>query len=138
MKAMSSQDFGQLLRAWRLEQGYGLRQFAKVVGELPSNLSAIETGARAPWRNMEKLREIAGALALEEGGAKWDRFFLAARRDDALPPDIDRLLERQLNVALLRTVDEMQLSDDELAALVEDLRHKRIEDAKQRDGRRPS
>ena len=129
---MSSQDFGQLLRTWRLEAGYGLRQFAKVVGELPSNLSAIENGARAPWRNMEKLRGVAGALALDEGSENWDRFFIAARREDALPPDIDRLLQRQLNVALLRTVDEMQLSDEELAALVEGLRKQRVADATQR------
>jgi transcriptional regulator with XRE-family HTH domain len=133
---MSSEDFGQLLRNWRLEAGLGLRQFAKVIGELPSNLSAVETGARAPWRAMEKLRRVAGALAVDEGSAKWDRFFLAARRVDTLPPDIDRLLERQLNVSLLRTVDEMQLSDEELSSLVEDLRTKRISDAQQRARRR--
>jgi hypothetical protein len=85
---------------------------------------------------MEKLRKVAGALALEEGSESWDRFFLAARRDDALPPDLDRLLSRQLNVSLLRTVDEMQLSDEELAALVEQLRSRRIDDAKQRARRR--
>jgi transcriptional regulator with XRE-family HTH domain len=133
---MSAQDFGQLLRTWRLEAGYGLRQFAKVIGELPSNLSAVETGTRAPWRNMEKLREIAGALALNEGSAKWDSFFIAARRDDVLPPEIDRMLQRQLNVALLRTVDEMQLSDEQLAALVEDLRSKKSADATQSTRRR--
>lgn len=135
---MSSEDFGQLLRNWRLEAGYGLRQFAKLVGELPSNLSAVETGARAPWRAMEKLRKVAGALAVDEGSDKWDRFFLAARREDTLPPDIDRLLQRQLNVSLLRTVDEMQLSDEELTALVENLRSKRIADAQQRARRRSS
>jgi transcriptional regulator with XRE-family HTH domain len=133
---MSSEDFGQLLRTWRLDAGYGLRQFAKVISELPSNLSAVETGARQPWRSIEKLRTVAGALAICEGSERWDRFFLAARRDNALPPDIDRLLARQLNVALLRTVDEMQLSDDELMALVENLRRKRIADAEQRLGRR--
>ncbi len=133
---MYSEDFGQLLRSWRLEAGYGLRQFAKVVGELPSNLSAVETGARTPWRSMEKLRAVAGALALNEGSERWDRFFLSARREDGLPSDIDRLLERQLNVALLRTVDEMQLSDDELSALVENLRRNRIADAEQHPRRR--
>ncbi len=131
-----SEDFGQLLRQWRLGAGYGLRRFAKVIGELPSNLSGVETGARAPWRQMEKLRKVAEALAFKEGSPSWDRFFIAARREDALPLDIDRLLSRQLNLVALRTIDEMQLTDDELTALVENLRKQKAKSVKKRARKR--
>lgn len=116
-------EFGELLRELRLAAGYGLRQFAKLIGELPSNLSAIETGARPPWRSMEKLRAVANALALEEGTTDWDRFFIAARRPDALPQDIDRLMSRELNLVLLRTVEEKELTDDQLRKLIEHVRN---------------
>lgn len=133
---MSSKDFGQQLRTWRLAAGFGLRRFAKLIGELPSNLSAVETGGRQPWRSMEKLRTIAQALAIQEGSLEWDRFFLAARKTDTLPPDIDRLLDRELNLALLRTVEEKQFSDKELQSLVEYVRKKKVKNAKPRDNRR--
>lgn len=71
---------------------------------------------------MEKLRKVANALALEEGSRGWDRFFFAARRPDSFPPDVERLLERELNIVLLRTVEELRLSDDELTELVQHLR----------------
>lgn len=119
------EDFGQLLRHWRLGAGYGLRKFAKIIGELPSNLSGVETGARAPWRQMEKLRKVAMALAFREGTPEWDRFFIAARRTDALPMDLDRMFSRELNLVALRTIDELQLSDEELTALIQKLRKKK-------------
>lgn len=116
---MPPSDFGPQLREWRLSAGYGLRRFAKLIGELPSNLSGIETGQRNPWRSMEKLRTVADALAFKEGSAEWDRFFLTARKEDSLPAEIDQLLDRELNVALLRTVEEKNFSDDELREIVE-------------------
>src|SRR5688572_22291816 len=116
------EEFGDVLRELRLAAGYGLRRFAKLIGELPSNLSAIETGVRSPWRTQEKLRAVASALALEEGSRNWDRFFLSARRPDSVPPDIERLLERPLHLALLRAVEERQLTDDELQKLVDHVR----------------
>lgn len=113
------EEFGDVLRDLRLKAGYGLREFAQLIGELPSNLSATETGARPAPRTMEKLRTIANALALEEGSRDWDRFFMSARRPDSLPPDLDRILSRDLNLVLLRTVDEKELSDDQLRSLIE-------------------
>jgi len=131
-------NFGQVLRQLRLAAGYGLRQFAKMIGELPSNLSATETGARPPWRDMEKLRTVASALALEEGSADWDKFFLSARRPNTLPADMERMLDRELNVLALRTIDEKQLSDDQLRALVEHIRNGEIGNVPPKRSRRRS
>jgi len=131
-----SKEFGPLLRQLRLRAGHGLRKFAKAIGEAPSNLSAIETGARNPWRMMDKLRKVADALLLQEGSAEWDTFFISARREDALHPDLDRLLSRELNVSLLRAVDDRQFSDDQLKELVEGIRKQRFPNAKKRSRRR--
>lgn len=131
-------DFGSLLREKRLRAGIGLRKFAKLIGELPSNLSAVETGARAPWRSISKLRIVADALAIAEGSREWDSFFLAARPRDMLPEEIDKLLERDLAVSMLRTVDECQLSDAQLEALIEDIRNGNIGNVRRRSRKRNS
>ncbi|MGD9710439.1 MAG: helix-turn-helix domain-containing protein [Thermomicrobiales bacterium] len=110
--------FGKLLRAFRLRSGYGLREFAQLIGESPSNLSAMEMGRRSPWRSLEKLRTVAKSLALEEGSRDWDQFFLSARVKGEVPAELERLFSRELNVKLLRTVEARQLDDEQLAALI--------------------
>ncbi len=124
-KMGENNEFGSLLKTLRLQAGYGLRRFAELIGERPSNLSAVERGNRAPWRGIEKLRSVADALALSEGSLEWDRFFLAAQRIGTLPDDIERLIHNEVNLALLRAVDDMKLTDDEVKALVEELRSRR-------------
>ena len=117
-----TEKFGDVLRELRLEAGYGLRKFAAMIGELPSNLSAVETNAREAWRSMDKLEKVAQALSLEEHSQSWDRFFFAARKKGTLPDEVEQLLDRDLNIVLLRTVNELQLSDDELESLVAHVR----------------
>jgi transcriptional regulator with XRE-family HTH domain len=102
--------------------GYGLRRFAQLISELPSNLSAVESGHRAPWRTTEKLRKVADALALTEGTGDWDEFFIAARKPGLVPPDMERILERDMNLVLLRTVDQAKLSDETIRELCEHIR----------------
>jgi transcriptional regulator with XRE-family HTH domain len=133
---MAREEFGQLHRELRLRAGYGLRRFAKLIGELPSNLSAMECGSRASWRSLEKLRTDANALGLEEGSLDWERFFIAARRDDLLPGELGSLLEREETLVALRTINEMRLSDEELRQLVNHLRSQKNEDGRKRTRRR--
>lgn len=124
------EEFGVVLRELRLAKGYGLRQFAKMIQELPSNLSAMERGSRPPWRTMDKLKTVANHLAIEQGSRDWDRFFLAARRPDALPEDIERLLSREKNLAFLRTVDAADLSDEQLQDLIEHVKRESVKGAR--------
>ena len=118
-------DFKSLLKLYRLRANYGLRQFAEMVGESPPNYASVESGRREPWRSAEKLRKVATMLALREGTPDWDTFFIAARKSRALPPGMEHLLERPMIPVLLRTVDELRLSEDDLRALVDDLYEKR-------------
>lgn len=118
-------DFKSLLKFHRLRAGYGLRQFAELIGESPPNYAGVESGRREPWRSKDKLRSIAKTLALREGTQDWDTFFIAAANGLSLPPGMEHLLERPMIPVLLRTVDELKLSEDELRSLVQELQKQR-------------
>jgi len=113
-------NFAKLLKALRLRAGYGLREFAEVVGEAPSNYVGRESGKLGPWQSQAKLQKIANALALRPGTEDWDAFFIAAGKNTTLPPDLESQLERKMIPVLLRTV--ARLSDEELLKVVDDLR----------------
>ena len=112
---------GELLKRLRLKAGFGLRSFAELVEMKPSNLSAIEHRRRGLPNDSEKLREIADALGLVEGSDEWKEFFDAARSPGTLPADIGHLADRKLVPALLRTIDNRNLSDDQIQRLIADL-----------------
>ena len=115
-------EFNTLLRKLRLNRGYGLREFAEMVNESPSNYHGVESGRRPPWRTLEKLRLVADVLALEEGTAEWDAFFVSARNN--VPPNMEHLLERPGVLAMLRTVDELRLTEKDLRAAIKYLKEK--------------
>jgi transcriptional regulator with XRE-family HTH domain len=117
-------DFKALLKAYRIRAGYGLRQFAEMIGEAPSNYAGVESGDRNPWRAEEKLRKVADGLGLTEGTSDWDVFFMAARGNRQLPPDMSDVLAQPMVPVLLRTVNELQLTDDDLRNLVASIRRK--------------
>ncbi len=117
-------DFKALLKAYRIRAGYGLRQFAEMIGDAPSNYAGVESGDRNPWRSAEKLRKVADGLHLAEGSSDWDAFFMAARGNRELPPDMSEVLQQPMVPVLLRTVNELRLTDDELRKLVASIRRK--------------
>ena len=43
---MAGNELGCFVKTLRMRRGYGLRQFAEMIQELPSNLSAVEHGRR--------------------------------------------------------------------------------------------
>ncbi|MEW6250966.1 MAG: helix-turn-helix transcriptional regulator [Planctomycetota bacterium] len=110
--------FGTTLRKLRLRAGFGLRRFAELIDEAPSNLSAIENGRRPPWAGAERQREVADALGLAEGSPEFAEFFDAAAQGRNLPADLQHVARRRLVPALLRTINNRQLTDDEIADLI--------------------
>jgi transcriptional regulator with XRE-family HTH domain len=122
MGNVMAKAFGEMLREFRFRRDYGLREFAEIIGELPSNYSAIESGTRKPWKDLRKITQVAEALSLINGSSECDMFFIAAQQGTALPPDIQPMLENPLVPALLRTVKEKQLSPQQLRNLIEHIR----------------
>jgi len=112
-------NFGVFLKKLRLHAGYGLRRFADLIEMPASNLCDIEHGRR----NMPKdyIEPTAEALGLEQGSPSRERFFELARKSDELPADVQRIVHRRLIPALLRTIDNVQLSDKDINSLIEDI-----------------
>ncbi|MCK4341312.1 MAG: helix-turn-helix transcriptional regulator [Phycisphaerae bacterium] len=118
---MAITEFGNILKKMRLRAGFGLRRFAEMVDLAPSNLSAIEHGRRPAPASPEKLREISDALGLVEDTEEWRMFYDSAAWEDGLPADVRNITRRKLVPALLRTIDNRQLGDDEIANLIDEI-----------------
>jgi transcriptional regulator with XRE-family HTH domain len=114
-------EFGAALKRLRLKAGFGLRRFADMI-EMPApNLSAIEHGRRNPPNDSAKLCDIAVALGLEDGSEEWTAFFDAATRQGSLPADVRHMAGRKMIPVLLRTIDNRQLDDASISALIAEI-----------------
>ncbi len=111
--------FGALLKELRLREGYGLRRFAGLIEMPASNLSAIEHGRRSMPE--DKMMLAGEVLGLNRGTAEWDRFFDLGRQSGQLPADIRQVAKRNFVPALLRTIDNRQLSDTEIQRLIKEI-----------------
>ena len=60
--AISSNAFGELLRATRVAKGYSLRKFAELVDVSPTYLSQVEQGKVERPATEGRVRAMAGAL----------------------------------------------------------------------------
>lgn len=113
-------ELGALLKRLRINAGFGLRQFAEMVEVQPSNWSAIEHGRRPLPEDRDKLMQIADILGLVSAEDRAE-FFDAATRTGQLPADVQHLSDRKLVPALLRTIDNRNLSDSEIQALIAEI-----------------
>lgn len=115
---MSGKDesFGSYLKRLRLKAGFGLRRFASLIEMKASNLCDIEHGRRSMPK--EYLESVAEALGLEKDSSDWEKFFELARKSDELPADVQRVARRRFIPALLRTIDNVKLSDDDIKRLI--------------------
>lgn len=115
-------NFGQYLRARRLEAGFGLRAFAETVGMKPSNLSRLETGRMAPPTSAERIRKMAEALSLKPDSREFRQLndLAAEARPGTVAPDVADYAGRQPGVPLLlRTAEGRQLDEEEFRRLAE-------------------
>jgi transcriptional regulator with XRE-family HTH domain len=115
----TKETFGQYLKQLRLAAGYGLRRFAALIEMKASNLCDIEHNRRS--MPSDYLEPVAKALGLAQGSKEWDRFFDLARKANELPADIQHVARRDFVPALLRTIDNTQLSDNDIKKLIDDI-----------------
>ena len=64
---------------------------------------------------------IADVLGLEKGSADWEHFFELTRTRGELPADVQEMAERRFIPALLRTIDNVKLSDDDIKRLISEI-----------------
>lgn len=119
----TNESFGRYLKKLRLKAGFGLRRFANLIEMKASNLCDIEHNRRSMPK--EYLEPVAEALGLEKNSSDWEKFFELARKSDELPADLHRIAQRRFMPALLRTIDNVQLSDDEIKNLINDIQGRR-------------
>jgi len=115
----AKETFGKYLKRLRLAGGYGLRRFAALIEMKASNLCDIEHDRRS--MPSEYVEPVAEALGLAKGTTEWDKFFDLAREADSLPADVQHVVRRNFVPALLRTIDNAQLSDDDIKKLIDEI-----------------
>lgn len=114
-----NESFGSYLKELRLKSGFGLRRFANLIEMKASNLCDIEHNRRAMPK--EYMEPVAEALSLEKGSSDWEKFFELACKSDELPADVQRVARRRFVPALLRTIDNVKLSDDDIKRLIDEI-----------------
>jgi transcriptional regulator with XRE-family HTH domain len=116
--------FGEFFKQKRIEGGHTLREFCRIFGLDPGNLSKIERGLLAPPRSREKLEEYATFLQLEPGTDDWIEFFDRAAACKGVIPE--ELLEDDELVASLplifRTIRGKKVSSKVLNELADKLK----------------
>jgi transcriptional regulator with XRE-family HTH domain len=111
-----AKTFGNFFKEKRLAKGLTLREFCRVNGLDPGNISKIERGLFPPPQSKELLLKYAAALGVEEGTEDWLTFCDSAITSAGkLPPDIVSN-EEVMNAlpVLFRTVRDKTLDEEDL------------------------
>ena len=113
--------WGEYIRERRLEAGIGLREFASLVGLLPSNYNHMEKGRTSPPQDKARLDQIAEVLDIAPESEDYRTLLdLAVDGKDKLPADVAAFAaSNKMLPVLLRTINDKKLSDEEFLALVE-------------------
>lgn len=116
------ENFGSFLKILRIEAGFGLRKFADLLEMPASNLSAIEHGRRGMPKDKAFL--AAEILGLEKGTAQWGTYFDLATCSETIPVDVQSIAVKGFIPALLRTIDNYQLTDGDILSLIQEIQGK--------------
>lgn len=102
-------ELGKTIRARRQELGFGLREFARLIGKSPAFVTNLEMDDPPPSASEETLREIANKLTIDPDAL----ITLAGKTPQEVVP------ESSLEVALYRKVKA--LPEDEKRKLLDTL-----------------
>jgi transcriptional regulator with XRE-family HTH domain len=116
-------NWGEFVRRKRLSAGYGLREFADLVGLHPSNYNHMEKGRMAPPQEKARLDQIAEVLGIRAGSNDYATLMnLAVGKRGKLPADVAEFARKNALVpALLRTLANRRLSRQEFQNLIQRL-----------------
>lgn len=119
-----SRNFGNFFKQRRRELGLTLREFCRINGFDPGNISKLERGLLPPPSAKEKRLQYANALRIREGTDDWLTFCdLATTSAGKIPQDIvsDEKVMNALPV-LFRTIRGRSLDEKDLKKLIDSVR----------------
>jgi transcriptional regulator with XRE-family HTH domain len=119
-----AKSFGELFKSRRIGNGLTLREFCRINGFDPGNVSKIERGLFQPPQSKEMLLKYAVALGIKEGQEDWLTFCdLAITSAGKIPDDIvsNQELMNALPV-LFRTVRNKKLNEEGLGKLIKSIK----------------
>jgi transcriptional regulator with XRE-family HTH domain len=119
-----SRNFGNFFKQRRRELGVTLREFCRINGFDPGNISKLERGLLPPPSAKEKRLQYANALGIREGTDDWLTFCdLATTSAGKIPQDIasDKEVMNALPV-LFRTIRRRSLDEKDLRKLIDSIR----------------
>jgi transcriptional regulator with XRE-family HTH domain len=116
--------FGEFVKEKRLLLKISLRQFARDLGEDPSNWSKIERSAASAPQDEAKLAKIAMILQIQKDSDEWNQLFDMASIDAGRIPDYlmsDKEILKSLP-AFFRTVGSIKPKPEEIEKLIDIIR----------------
>lgn len=117
-------NFGEFLQKKREEKKVTLRKMADMLGVSAPFLSDVEKDRRNPPEK-DKLDMIVNILGLSEE-EKDLMFNLAGRRRNTVAPDLpEYIMERDYVSSALRTARDLNASEEEWMAFVEELKKRK-------------
>jgi transcriptional regulator with XRE-family HTH domain len=116
--------FGDFFKQKRVDLGLTLREFCRINGFDPGNISKIERGLLPPPQSNEKRMEYAKALGIEEETDDWLEFCdLAVMGAGKIPPYISSNEELMNALPILfRSIRRKELDEDDLETLVNSIK----------------
>jgi len=119
-----SKSFGEFFKAKRIDNSLTLREFCRINGFDPGNISKLERGLFQPPQSKEMLLKYAKALGIKEGSEDWLNFCdLAITCAGKLPDDVVTNQELMTALPLLfRTVRSKKLDEEGLEKLIQSIK----------------
>lgn len=117
MQAFSG-SFGKILRQKRVDNNVTLREFARITGYDPSNVSKIERGITPPPATIV-LKGWAPVLRLDVGTPEYQDFMdSASLARNRIPEDSPAAFRNKLLPAMLRTVRSQNMTEQDFERLI--------------------
>lgn len=117
------ESFGIFFKEKRKKLDLTLREFCRINGFDPGNISKIERGLMPPPQKYEKRLEYAKALNIEESTDEWLEFCdLASTSAGKIPPDVmNKELMNALPI-LFRSIRRKDLDEEDLKNIVKSIK----------------
>ncbi len=134
-----AKTFGDLFKLKRVEKGVTLREFCRITGFDPGNVSKIERGLFPPPQSKEMLSKYAKALGIEEESEEWlafcDQAIISAGK---IPEDIvaNEELMNALPV-LFREVRNKTLDEEGMENIIKSIKRELLPSIQERSGKHP-